>query len=221
MPISSFYKYCCGKNGYRTTCKKCMNTTSATYRENNKNTISEYQAEYTKENKDNLIKYRQSFYKKYNKGNEFEERRKMSIEKNKNKISERGKKYREKHQEKNIEYQKKYREENRLKLNEYKLAYHKRNPHIKAWRTVLRGVLIRFNKPKQGKTLDLLGYSALELKDHISSLFTEGMSWDNYGKWHIDHKKGVKTFSPDTPLHIVNALSNLQPLWAIDNLKKH
>ena len=46
------------------------------------------------------------------------------------------------------------------------------------------------------------------------------MSWDNYGKWHVDHKKPISLFNKNTPAHIVNALSNLQPLWAKDNLSK-
>ena len=39
------------------------------------------------------------------------------------------------------------------------------------------------------------------------------MSWDNYGEWHIDHIKPLTKFDKDTPIHIVNALNNLQPLW--------
>ena len=46
------------------------------------------------------------------------------------------------------------------------------------------------------------------------------MSWDNYGEWHIDHKKPISAFHKDTPPHIINSLCNLQPLWEIDNLKK-
>ena len=66
----------------------------------------------------------------------------------------------------------------------------------------------------------MLGYSALELKIHLQNLFTEGMSWDNHGKWHIDHIKPVSKFDKNTLPSIVNALSNLQPLWAIDNIQK-
>ena len=40
------------------------------------------------------------------------------------------------------------------------------------------------------------------------------MSWDNYGEWHIDHIKPLTLFDDNTPIHVVNALSNLQPLWA-------
>ncbi len=79
---------------------------------------------------------------------------------------------------------------------------------------MLKSCLIRFNKPKESKTIDLLKYSALDLKKHIESLFTPNMSWDNHGEWHIDHIKMISEFDPNTPLYVVNALSNLRPLWA-------
>jgi hypothetical protein len=40
------------------------------------------------------------------------------------------------------------------------------------------------------------------------------MNWDNYGEWHIDHIKDVVLFDEDTPPYVVNALTNLRPLWA-------
>jgi hypothetical protein len=89
-----------------------------------------------------------------------------------------------------------------------------KNPHIKAWRTTLRCSLLRMGKEKDGQTIDMLGYSAEDLKNHLESLFTEGMSWDNYGEWHIDHIQPLITFDVETPQSIVNALSNLRPMWA-------
>lgn len=59
-----------------------------------------------------------------------------------------------------------------------------------------------------------MGYSALELKYHLEQLFTTGMTWNNYSEWHIDHIKPLCSFSDDTDIKIVNALSNLRPLWA-------
>jgi len=88
------------------------------------------------------------------------------------------------------------------------------NPHIYAWRAILSNTIVRLKKNKNDKTINLLGYSALELQEHITSLFTEGMTWDNWGEWHIDHIKPITSFNSDTPMNVVNALSNLQPLWA-------
>ncbi len=60
----------------------------------------------------------------------------------------------------------------------------------------------------------MLGYSALELKHHIEKQFTTGMTWKNYGEWHIDHIKGVINFDSNTNVKIVCALDNLRPLWS-------
>jgi hypothetical protein len=46
------------------------------------------------------------------------------------------------------------------------------------------------------------------------------MNWFNHGEWHIDHIRPISSFDLDTDPSIVNALDNLQPLWAIDNMKK-
>lgn len=46
------------------------------------------------------------------------------------------------------------------------------------------------------------------------------MTWNNHGEWHIDHKKPVTAFDTNADIKEVCALSNLQPLWAEDNLRK-
>ncbi len=107
-------------------------------------------------------------------------------------------------------YKKKYNILNIDKRREYRLT----RKTQKIWRDLLKSTIKIFNRKKEGTTIDLLGYSALELKEHIESLFTEGMTWDNHGEWHIDHIEDVSSFSEDTPMCIVNALSNLRPLWA-------
>jgi len=78
----------------------------------------------------------------------------------------------------------------------------------------------RFGGKKESTTYEILGYSAEQLKEHLETLFTDGMSWENWGEWHIDHKIPVSKFEKDTDPKIVNSLSNLQPLWASDNIKK-
>jgi hypothetical protein len=78
----------------------------------------------------------------------------------------------------------------------------------------LNNSLQRLKRKKTDHTQILLGYSELELKTYIESKWTDGMSWDNYGEWHIDHIDSLSSFSVDTSLKIVNALSNLRPLWA-------
>jgi len=67
-----------------------------------------------------------------------------------------------------------------------------------------------------------LGYLSGDLKRHIESLFLDGMNWGNHGDWRVDHIKPVSKFIERgiyDPAKI-NALTNLQPLWAKDNLSK-
>lgn len=70
----------------------------------------------------------------------------------------------------------------------------------------------------------LVGYNLSDLKNHLELLFKDGMSWDNYGKWHIDHKKPVSKFnivsSECDDFKICWSLNNLQPLWSGDNIRK-
>lgn len=77
-------------------------------------------------------------------------------------------------------------------------------------------------KKKKLKTIEYLGYTVVELKEHLESLFTDGMTWNNHGKWHIDHIVPVSWWLKNdvTDPSMINALINLQPLWAKDNLSK-
>lgn len=91
-----------------------------------------------------------------------------------------------------------------------------------AARNMLKRVLRAAKQKKRGGTYEILGYTREELMEHLESLFLEGMSWDNYGEWHIDHIRPVSTLVSEgvTDPSIINALYNLQPLWASDNLAK-
>jgi hypothetical protein len=73
-----------------------------------------------------------------------------------------------------------------------------------------------------GRLWSRLGYGVAELKEHLQGLFTEGMTCENYGDWHIDHKKPCALFDQTDEQQFGQcwALSNLQPLWKHDNLKK-
>jgi 5-methylcytosine-specific restriction endonuclease McrA len=70
----------------------------------------------------------------------------------------------------------------------------------------------------------LVGYTVEQLKRHLEKQFQSGMTWDNYGQWHIDHIVPASAFNFIVPedIDFKNAwnLKNLRPLWAGDNLKK-
>lgn len=68
-------------------------------------------------------------------------------------------------------------------------------------------------------------YTLEELMAHLERQFTKGMTWANRGEWHIDHIVPLSSFSftsPDDPeFKAAWALSNLRPLWAVENLQKN
>jgi hypothetical protein len=67
-----------------------------------------------------------------------------------------------------------------------------------------------------------VGCTAEYLRSHIESKFAEGMSWQNYGKWHIDHIKPCAAFDLSMESEVKKCFhwTNLQPLWAKENLQK-
>lgn len=75
---------------------------------------------------------------------------------------------------------------------------------------------------REERSLDANGYSPAELREHLESMFLDGMTWGNYGEWHIDHKKPVSRMVKDGASKIseINHLSNLIPMWAEHNLDK-
>ena len=77
-------------------------------------------------------------------------------------------------------------------------------------------------KKKSGSASKWTGCSKQFLKDYLASLFTEGMSWDNYGEWHIDHIIPQAYFDFNNPDEVRMCWNyrNLQPLWGNDNIEK-
>jgi len=70
-----------------------------------------------------------------------------------------------------------------------------------------------------------IGYTADDLVKHLENLFLPGMTWNNYGTaWHVDHIIPVRAFNfnsvHDEDFKRCYALSNLRPLWAMENIKK-
>jgi hypothetical protein len=126
---------------------------------------------------------------------------------------------------------------NFVKIAARKIAYQRRcrqtNPVIAlldSCRVRLMQALRGTNYVKAGKTYDLIGCTPKQLREHIESLWTKGMSWENRGfgedRWHVDHIVPVKYFMKHYDMSkLINQqkcfhYTNLQPLWSIDNLTK-
>lgn len=112
------------------------------------------------------------------------------------------------------------------KTNRHKRRAYASQPHMRLHSNVSRAIraAIRLNKSGRGWE-SLVGYSRADLVAHLERLFTEGMSWENYGAWEIDHKRPRSSFSfttaEDQQFKECWALTNLQPLWMPDNRRKH
>ncbi len=85
----------------------------------------------------------------------------------------------------------------------------------------------RLNKALSGwcrskKTLELLGCSWDELKIHLENQFQDGMTWENHGYhgWHVDHIIPLASAKNLAELEKLCHYTNLQPLWAEDNISK-
>lgn len=73
---------------------------------------------------------------------------------------------------------------------------------------------------KNNHLIDFLGCTPEYLKNHLQKQFCHGMSWKNHGLWHIDHIKPLSSAKNVDEIYNLCHYTNLQPLWAFDNLKK-
>ena len=79
---------------------------------------------------------------------------------------------------------------------------------------------VRTGRP--GSAVSDLGCTVSELRSYLEAQFLPGMSWENMGKWHIDHIKPLAGFDLTNRECFLEAChyTNLQPLWAVDNIRK-
>ena len=124
---------------------------------------------------------------------------------------------------------KKWRKENKKAIHEQKRIYMNKRRKASASFRLLENLRRRVNsflkaEDKSARTMDLVGCDMDTMKAHIESLFTEGMSWDNYGMhgWHLDHVTPCASFDLSDPEQQKRCFhyTNTQPLWALDNLIK-
>jgi hypothetical protein len=139
---------------------------------------------------------------------------------NKDKIIKRVSIYKKNNIDKINIYQKDYRTINKDKLNKYTLNRNTVDSlfYLKGrLRKSISSSIKRNGFVKLLKTTDVLGCDFLFFKDYIESQFSKGMNWDNI---HIDHIKPLKLALNEKEVLQLNHYTNLQPLLAIDNLKK-
>ncbi|HEY0088078.1 MAG TPA: hypothetical protein VGB37_04500 [Candidatus Lokiarchaeia archaeon] len=138
----------------------------------------------------------------------------------------------------NKEYSKKWREKNKVLKKKIDREYQIKNKDILNRKQVLRkqtdiNYKIKCNlrnriynvlkrNQKYSSLIDILGCSVSELKQHLESQFKEGMDWNNYGKWEIDHILPCAEFDlkNSEEQEFCFHYTNLQPLWKKENASK-
>jgi DNA polymerase II small subunit/DNA polymerase delta subunit B len=240
--LIEFNKSKTGKYGIHSRCKLCIKQYNKQHYLNNQDKLkskhkqhyvdnqSSYKQRSKQWNQDNLTKVKQ-YNKQYNIDNQ-------------EKLKQQHKQYYINHKEEKIQYDKQYKAKYRKEISQYNSQYckqyyknhkkeraqyqvNKRKTDIKykvAYYLRRRLWCARKTNQKTGSAVRDLGCTIEFLKQYIESKFQEGMNWDNYGKfgWHIDHIIPLSFFDLTDRKQFLKAChyTNLQPLWAKDNLSK-
>lgn len=185
---------------YRSFCKDCIIIISKEYRKTKVEHQREYSKQYYLRTKETRKQKRESFTKKW-------------YEKNKERCCCNAKNWRKNNPEKIKQIEDRHAAK-RLSTIKGKLSNHMAN----AIRRKIKGIKLRKHWE------NIVGYSYLELRNHLESLFRDGMSWQNYGQWHIDHIIPISFFDyksfNDVEFKMCWRLENLQPMWAKENIRK-
>jgi len=230
--LSEFYKnkntasgvhYCCKccNKKWREENKEDTKKNSKKHYQNNKKKIKLRSKSYNKNNKEKIKLY----VKKYREDNKekLKIKQKEYREDNKEKI----KAYRKEYYQNNKEKSKRYRENNKEKINERMRKYSKdrkkTDPLFKLTCNLKTRTSLAFKNKKwikNGGSEQLLGIDYERCKLHLERQFTKGMNWSNHGEWHIDHIIPLASAPNEIELRKLCHYTNLQPLWAFDNMSK-
>lgn len=202
------------KDGRTSNCKVCSNNKNKEYREKNKDKEKLRKKEWNSKNKEKISEYNKN-YKKINK-EKIKENNDSYYSLNKNKINIKSKNYRELNKEKIKVINRNYKNKRLKNDNLFKLRHNIGNLIRNSFRC-------KFNK--NSKTIEILGCTYEEFKEHLESLWQHWMNWDNYGLyngepnygWDIDHIIPQSSVNTEEELIKLNHYTNLQPLCSFIN----
>ena len=210
-PVNEFTKDKSKKDGLYSQCKPCHKE----YYKLNLNKVTSRVAAYTNLNKEHINNYKKNWYKAN--ANRIKKIRQEYQKINSDKIKISRKKYYETNIDKILENTKQYKKNRRAQDFLFKFTCDIRS-------TI--GSAFKRNKTKKyrksSKTETLLGCTIAELRDHLEKQFQEGMTWKNHGLhgWHVDHRIPLASAKTQEEVEKLCHYTNLQPLWAADNIKK-
>ena len=180
------------------------------YREKNKERIKAQKDEYMKgyyaKNKEKIREYQKSYYQDNSK--KVRDRVRKYKDTHKEQVDERNARYRAAHSKEHTEYIKMRRKDPTYKL-------------ICATRNLLNNAFNKRCKVAKTKQVEeILGCTIDCFIKHLEKQFKEGMTIENHGEWHIDHIVPLSTAKTEEDVIKLNHYTNLQPLWAKENIIK-
>lgn len=215
--VNEFHKNKSKKDGLQDHCKLCRVSKS----QKNKEKRKEYTRLWYLKNLDSIklrvnLRYQEKKYEiNYIKKEIYRKDESVRI-----KSKKQQKKYYENNKELFYQNAKVWTQLNRNRRNEISKKHYNEYKTLMICRRLIKRTLKYLGTEKELTTIELLGYSPSQLKETIESKFVDGMSWNNYGEWHIDHIRPLSSFDKTENPKTINSLDNLQPLWAFDNLSK-
>jgi len=215
--ISLFNKLKKRKDGHRSYCRACDLLSNKTYRLIHKEEILIRGREYYKTHREERLQYEKDHKTEAN------ARKRKYVLNNPQKRLEQSRNYYYKNKGKRREYEKLHREEINLKRRIYNATH----PQARIAHN-LRSRICAFlgGRSKGGRLQFLLGCDLEFFKNHLESLFEEGMTWNNYGcgidKWSIDHIKPLLSFNLEVEIQQKVAFNwtNCKPMWYCLNASK-
>lgn len=208
--LEEFHKNSKFKDGLNNICKYCQKIKSkeyynknrekvklgvSNYRNNNLEKVNNFVKENYNKNRESLLEYKKIYYIKNR--DEMLRMSKDYYEKNKKAIHEKSKLY---------------------------ISYKRKTDPLYKLKDSIRTLILRSLKSdgyiKSKKTESILGCNISEFKIFIENKFIDGMTWENHGKWHLDHIIPTSWGNNESEILNLNHYSNFQPLWAKDNLSK-
>jgi len=210
---------------YREKNKEYLKEKSKQYYKDNKEYMLEKNKKYRESNKETISKQRKEYRETHKEHKSTYDKERRNI--NKDDIAAKYKEWYKINKESVLAYKKEWGKRNKEHCREHQKQYMKNRCKTDVNFRILcnyRGRIYKAIKEnaKSECTTKIIGCTIEELKQHLENQFSEGMTFENYGKWHIDHVKPCSLFNLENEADQRECFNykNLQPLWAIDNIIK-
>lgn len=238
--LDEFVKKSSSKDGRAHWCRICRKKKKREEYERNRDRYLARAAEYRRQNPERVSEAKRQCYqakreqylansrRRYNeKRDEILAYHKEYRAKNRERLKQRHRDYNRRNRLDKLRKQARYYRENREARLKYHAEYGKRrrksDPLYALSYVVRRRITLALSNhgyKKSSRTHEMLGCDYASLMEHLESQFTDGMTWENRGEWHIDHIIPLASASTEEELLALCHYTNLQPLWAFENLSK-